>query len=63
MVSISKEVYSPSEDSWLLEECILKENLVGKKCLDLGTGLGIQSIAMLKSGASAVLAVNINPLA
>ncbi|MFA6419483.1 MAG: HemK2/MTQ2 family protein methyltransferase [archaeon] len=63
MVSISKEVYSPSEDSWLLEECILKENLVGKKCLDLGTGLGIQSIAMLKSGASAVLAVDINPLA
>jgi len=63
VVSISKEVYSPSEDSWLLEECILKENLVGKKCLDLGTGLGIQSIAMLKSGASAVLAVDINPLA
>jgi len=60
---ISKEVYSPAEDSWLLEDCILKENLKGKKCLDLGTGSGIQSIAMLKSGAKEVLAVDINSLA
>ncbi|MFA5126265.1 MAG: HemK2/MTQ2 family protein methyltransferase [archaeon] len=60
---ISKEVYSPAEDSWLLEECILKENLKGKKCLDLGTGSGIQSIAMLKAGAEKVLAVDINSFA
>lgn len=63
MGKISKEVYSPSEDSWLLEECILKENLVGKKCLDLGSGSGIQSVALFKAGASEVLSVDINPLA
>jgi len=60
---VSKEVYSPAEDSWLLEKCILKENLEGKKCLDLGTGSGIQSIAMLKAGAEEVLAVDINSFA
>jgi release factor glutamine methyltransferase len=59
----SPEVYHPAEDSWLLEESILEENLLGKKCLDLGTGSGIQSIAMLKAEALEVLAVDINPLA
>lgn len=55
------EVYSPAEDSFLLLECIKKENLVSKKCLDFGTGGGIQSIAMLKCGAKEVLAVDVNP--
>ena len=63
MGKISKEVYCPSEDSWLLEGCILKENLVGKKCLDLGSGSGIQSVALFKAGANEVLSVDINPLA
>lgn len=53
-------VYSPSDDSWLLEECILREDLRGKKCLDLGCGSGIQSVAMLRAGAVEVLAVDVN---
>jgi release factor glutamine methyltransferase len=53
-------VYSPAEDSWLLEECILKEDLKSMKCLDFGCGEGIQSIAMFKAGAKSVLAVDIN---
>ena len=55
------EVYAPAEDSWLLEEAILKENLRGKNCLDMGTGSGIQSKAMLKAEAKKVTAVDINP--
>jgi len=62
-MKISKEVYLPAEDSWLLEECILKENLIGKKCLDLGTGSGIQGIAMLKRGAKEVVFSDINSVA
>ncbi len=62
-MKVSKEVYSPAEDSYLLEECILKENLVGKKCLDLGTGSGVQGIAMLKSSAKELTCVDINPVA
>ena len=53
-------VYSPAEDSWLLEECILKEDLKSMKCLDFGCGEGIQSIAMFKAGAKSVLAVDVN---
>jgi len=55
------EVYPVAEDSWLLKEAILKENLKGKKCLDMGTGSGIQSRAMVKAGAEIVTAVDINP--
>ncbi len=55
------EVYSPAEDSWLLEKAILKENLKEKKCLDVGTGSGIQSKAMINAGAESVTAVDINP--
>lgn len=57
---ISKEVYVPSDDSFLLEREIRKRNLVGKVCLDLGTGSGVQGIAMLKSGASFVVCADIN---
>lgn len=53
-------VYSPAEDSWLLEDYLLKENLVNKRCLDFGCGSGIQAIAMLKAGASEVLSVDVN---
>jgi release factor glutamine methyltransferase len=60
---ISKEVYAPSEDSYLLSGCILKEKLIGKKCLDLGTGSGVQGIAMLSAGAESILSVDINPFA
>jgi len=57
---ISKEVYSPSEDSWLLQECISKTNLRGLKCLDLGTGSGIIGVEMLSRGAKEVVFVDIN---
>jgi release factor glutamine methyltransferase len=57
------QVYPPAEDSWLLKEAILKENLKGKKCLDMGTGSGIQSRAMVTAGAEIVTAVDINPTA
>jgi len=55
------EVYNPSDDSWLLEDEILKLDLNGKRCLDMGSGSGIQSLAMLKSGAESVTAADINP--
>lgn len=61
--NVSTEVYPPAEDSWLLEEAILRENLRGKKCLDMGAGSGVQSVAMFKAGALDVLAVDINPFA
>lgn len=57
------EVYLPSDDSFLLVECIKKENLSSKKCLDMGCGSGVESEAMLLSGAKSVLAVDINPSA
>ena len=60
MLKVSKEVYSPAEDSFLLEGCVLKEKLTGKKCLDLGCGSGIQSVALLRAGAKIVVAVDIN---
>jgi release factor glutamine methyltransferase len=60
---VSTEVYPPAEDSWLLEEAILRENLRGLKCLDMGTGSGVQSVAMFRAGAISVLAVDINPAA
>jgi len=58
--NISKEVYLPAEDSFLLEQEISKTNLSGKTCLDLGTGSGIQAIAMIKAGAKFVVCVDIN---
>ncbi|MCX6801153.1 MAG: methyltransferase [Candidatus Diapherotrites archaeon] len=59
----AREIYEPHEDSFLLEGAILRENLAGKKCLDLGCGSGIQSKAMFRAGAHEVLAVDINKVA
>jgi release factor glutamine methyltransferase len=55
------EVYKPQEDSFLLQDAILTENLSGKNCLDLGTGGGIQTRAMAKAGAKKITAVDLNP--
>ena len=55
------EVYEPQEDSFLLQDAILVENLRGRNCLDLGTGGGIQTKAMAKAGAKKVTAVDLNP--
>lgn len=60
MSSISTQVYSPSDDSFLLEKEVLKRNLEGCVCLDLGTGGGIQAIAMLKRGAKFIVCADIN---
>jgi release factor glutamine methyltransferase len=54
------QVYPPSEDSWLLESCILKEDLRKKKCLDMGCGSGVQGAAMIAAGATDVTAADIN---
>lgn len=54
------QVYPPSEDSFLLEKCILKFDLNGKSCLDLGCGSGILSIAMLRAGAREVVALDVD---
>jgi release factor glutamine methyltransferase len=59
----AEEIYAPREDSFLLESVILKENLGGKKCLDMGCGSGIQSRAMFSAGAAEVVAVDINDFA
>ena len=54
------QVYPPQEDSHLLETEILKINLENKKCLDMGTGSGIQANAMLKAGSKEIICVDIN---
>ena len=54
------EVYSPREDSFLLVDCILSEDLSGKDCLDMGCGSGVESVALIRVNAKSVLAVDIN---
>ena len=54
------QVYSPQEDSHLLEDAILKFDLTNKACLDLGTGSGIQASAMSKAGSTNIVCVDIN---
>lgn len=52
-------IYSPSDDSCLLEEQIKKYSKE-KKFLDMGSGSGIQASAAKLAGASSILAVDIN---
>lgn len=54
--------YAPAEDSWLLAHAIEKNSnqLRGKKCLDMGCGNGIQTAALLLSGAKHVTSVDVN---
>ena len=54
-------IYAPREDSFILKRYIEELDLEGKKCLDMGTGSGIQAKAMIKSGAEKVIAADINP--
>ncbi len=54
-------VYEPAEDSFLLAEAVKAE--AGWKCLDLGTGSGIQAVNMAEQGAEVVASdVNENAL-
>jgi len=56
------DVYSPREDSFLLEKAV-KENAFGT-VLDLGTGSGIQAITAAKNPkVEKVVAADINPAA
>ncbi len=52
-------IYSPAEDSFLLESEVIKK-AKGKKVLDMGCGSGVQSLAALKSGAKSIFATDIN---
>jgi release factor glutamine methyltransferase len=52
-------IYSPSEDSFLLEKEVRKK-AKNKKVLDVGTGSGIQALAALESEAKEVLATDID---
>jgi len=61
-LEVLDSVYEPAEDSFLLAEQISKENLLGKKVLDLCTGSGIQAVIAALQGAE-VTAVDINPKA
>jgi release factor glutamine methyltransferase len=56
------EVYTPGEDSYMLQWYV--EKLVSGKVLDMGTGSGIQAVsAALKDNVVHVIAVDINPAA
>jgi len=53
-------VYSPEEDSYLLEKVVKEVVGPGMKVLDMGTGSGIQAIAASDAGARTVLAVDVD---
>ena len=52
-------IYQPAEDSLLLKRYVTKYSK-NKSVLDVGTGSGIQALAAKSSGASAVLAVDVD---
>jgi release factor glutamine methyltransferase len=52
-------IYSPREDSYLLEKQVKKYSK-NKKVLDIGSGSGIQSLTALHSGASSVTSSDIS---
>jgi release factor glutamine methyltransferase len=55
-------VYEPREDSMLLADCV--QRLARGRTLDMGTGSGVLAFAALESPhATAVVAVDVNPLA
>ncbi len=58
-LEIPDSVYLPREDSELLADVIEKQELKGKKCLDMGCGSGLISILMGKKDAI-VTAADIN---
>lgn len=52
-------IYTPAEDSILMEKAVRKIAR-GKRVLDMGTGSGVQAVAARESGASEVVAVDID---
>ncbi len=59
-LKVLEGVYSPREDSFLLEECVKK--YAHGKVLDLGTGSGIQGVAAALKGCEVTFS-DINPKA
>ncbi len=61
-LEVPESVYYPHDDSILLAEVLEKEQLNGKKALDLCCGSGLLAIVMAKAGAT-VTAADINKAA
>ena len=59
IIEVPDEVYYPREDTLLLAKVLEKEELKGKKCLEMCCGSGFLSVLMVKLGADA-FAVDIN---
>nr|MDO8099904.1 50S ribosomal protein L11 methyltransferase [Candidatus Njordarchaeota archaeon] len=59
MMSTDEEVYSPSDDSFLIADHLSTKE--ASHVLDMGTGTGILAIKAALLGARRVLAVDINP--
>jgi len=57
---VSEGVYQPREDSYLAAEHLWKQEIAGKKVLEVGTGSGFLSVICAKKGAE-VDAADINP--
>ncbi len=56
---VSSLVYKPSDDTFLLADCIPER--VRSRALDLGTGCGILAVLAALRGAKHVIGVDINP--
>jgi len=50
------------ETTFMLTEYLMKQNLSGKAVLDMGCGTGVLGIAMAKSGAESVVAIDIDDM-
>lgn len=61
----SDKVYSPREDSFLLQGVVARicKSTKPKSVLDMGTGSGIQAVTAKLYGSDKVLAVDLNPSA
>jgi len=50
------------ETTFMLTEFLMKQNFAGKRILDMGCGTGVLGIAMAKSGAEEVVAIDIDDM-
>jgi len=59
IIEVPEEVYYPREDTLLLAKILEKEEIKGKKCLEMCCGSGFLSVLMAKRGGK-VVAADIN---